>query len=97
MTAQDVAKEAYNYNFCLKSDGIRQAKIKGRSVFFVRICPFLRFLDLCPGRIGAFPYPAPNRSARARAAYSPARRASASVLAWPPISISKLPVERSWL
>lgn len=47
---QDVVKEAYNYNFlqlfynfCLKSDGIRRAKMKGKSVLFMRICPFLQF------------------------------------------------------
>ena len=34
-TKQDVVKEAYNHNFfttfCLKSDGIRRAKMKGKS------------------------------------------------------------------
>lgn len=31
------------YNFCLKSDGTRRAKMKGKSVFLLRICPFLQF------------------------------------------------------
>lgn len=31
------------YNFCLKSDGTRRVKMKGKSVFLLRICPFLQF------------------------------------------------------
>jgi len=39
-------KSAYNflqlfYNFCLKPDDTRRAKIKGKSAFEMRICPFL--------------------------------------------------------
>ena len=39
-------------------------------------------------------YP-PSTAASALAAYSPARRASSSVFAWPPISIKRLPVVKS--
>ena len=44
-----------------------------------------------------FVYPSVNNTARAFPTSSPEYSASSSVFAWPPISISRLPVVRSWL